>query len=157
MSKCKVLSTNHVGLVVEDLDRFIMIMTGLFDYMVVDRGPRDRIMQAQVTNHPEPIVDIAYLEGGGFVLEVLCYSQTSDIASYKPRPVDVGHWHLSINIEDLEMVRKEAKAYNLSEVGKMIVVNSGPNKGNKIIYLATPEGVIIELTQKDGRNFPMAE
>ena len=46
------------------------------------------------------------------------------------------------------MVRKEAQAYDLSEVGKMIVVNAGPNKGNKIVYLATPEGVIIELTQK---------
>jgi len=148
MSKAKVLSTNHVGLVVEDLNRVIKIMTELFDYTVMDRGPRDREVQAQVTNHPEPIVDIAYLEGGGFVLEVLCYAQTTGTASYKPRPVDVGHWHLSINIEDMEMVRKEAKSYGLTEVGKMIVVNAGPNKGNKIVYLATPEGVIIELTQK---------
>lgn len=148
MSRCKVLSTNHVGLVVQDLDRFITIMTGLFDYTVLDRGPRDRVVQAQVTNHPDPIVDIAYLQGGGFVLEVLCYAQTSGTASYRPRPVDVGHWHLSINIEDMEMVRKEAKAYGLTEVGQMIVVNAGPNKGNKIVYLATPEGVIIELTQK---------
>lgn len=148
MSKCKVLSTNHVGLVVEDLDRFVAIMTGLFDYEVLDRGTRDRVVQSQVTNHPDPIVDIAYLEGGGFVLEVLSYSQTSGTASYKPRPVDVGHWHLSINIEDMEMVRREAQAYGLTEVGQMIVVSAGPNKGNKIVYLATAEGVIIELTQK---------
>lgn len=148
MSKCKVLSTNHVGLVVADLDRFVAIMTGLFDYKVLDRGTRDRVVQSQVTNHPDPIVDIAYLEGGGFVLEVLSYSQTSGTASYKPRPVDVGHWHLSINIEDMEMVRREAQAYGLTEVGQMIVVTAGPNKGNKIVYLATEEGVIIELTQK---------
>lgn len=38
MSKCKVLSTNHVGLVVEDLDRFLTIMTELFDYRVLDGG-----------------------------------------------------------------------------------------------------------------------
>ncbi len=148
MNECKVLSTNHVGMVVEDLDRFITIMTGLFDYTVLDRGPRGRVVQAKVTNHPDPIVTIAYLEGGGFVLEVLCYSQTSGTASYKPRPVDVGHWHLSINIEDMAKVRKEAKAYGLTEVGQMITVNAGPNKSNKIIYLATAEGVIIELTQK---------
>jgi hypothetical protein len=148
MGRCKGLSTNHVGLVVEDPDRFITIMTGLFDYTLLDRGTRDRVVQAQVTNHPDPVVDIAYLQGGGFVLEVLCYAQTSGTASYKPRPVDIGHWHLSLNIEDMEMASKEAQAYGLTEVGQMIVVNAGPNKGNKIIYLATAEGVIIELTQK---------
>lgn len=148
MSKCKVLSTNHVGLVVEDLDRFLAIMTGLFDYRVVDRGTRDVTVQSQVTNHPQAIVEIAYLEGGAFVLEVLCYAQTSGTAAYRPRPVDVGHWHLSINIEDIELARSEAQAYGLIEVGEMITVSAGPNKGNKIVYLATPEGIIIELTQK---------
>ena len=148
MSKCKVLSTNHVGLVVEDLDRFIHIMTDLFDYKLLDRGTRDKVVQTQVTNFPNAFVDIAYIEGGGFVLEVLCYGQSEGTDSFKPRPVDVGHWHLSINIEDIEMVKSEAKGYGLTEVGQMITVNAGPNKGNKIIYLATPEGVIIELTQK---------
>lgn len=148
MSRCKVLSTNHVGLVVEDLDRFLTIMTELFDYRVLDRGTRDRVVQSQVTNFPNAIVDIAYLEGGDFVLEVLCYAQSVGTDSYKPRPVDVGHWHLSINIEDMEMVRNEAKAYGLTELGEMITVNAGPNKGNKIVYLATPDGIIIELTQK---------
>jgi len=148
MSKCKVLSTNHVGLVVEDLDRFIHIMTELFDYKVLDRGTRDKVVQTRVTNFPNAIVDIAYLEGGGFVLEVLCYAQSDGTDSFKPRPVDVGHWHLSINIEDIEMVKSEAKGYGLTEVGQLITVNAGPNKGNKIVYLATPEGIIIELTQK---------
>lgn len=86
MGRCKGLSTNHVGLVVEDPDRFITIMTGLFDYTLLDRGTRDRVVQAQ--------------------------------------------------------------AYGLTEVGQMVVVNAGPHKGNKIISLATAEGVIIELIQK---------
>ncbi len=46
------------------------------------------------------------------------------------------------------MAKSEAKGYGLTEVGQLITVNAGPNKGNKIVYLATPEGIIIELTQK---------
>lgn len=148
MSKCAVLSTNHVGLVVEDLDRFLKIMTELFDYEILDRGPRDIKVQSKVTHYPQAEVEIAYIAGGGFTLEVLCYSQTEGVEIFKPRVVDVGHWHLSINIEDIEKVRNAAKSYELCEIGDLISVGSGPNKGNQIIYLSTPEGIVIELTQQ---------
>ncbi|WP_320122761.1 VOC family protein [uncultured Sphaerochaeta sp.] len=148
MSKYAVLSTNHVGLVVEDLDRFLKIMTELFDYTVIDRGPREVSVQSKVTNCPQAQVEIAYITGGGFTLEVLCYAHTEGIKLYKPRVVDVGHWHLSINIEDISKVRIAAKSYGLCEIGELITVGNGPNKGNQIIYLCTPEGIVIELTQQ---------
>ena len=148
MSQFKVLSTNHVGLVVDDLDGFINMMTGLFDYHVLHRGTRDVAVQSRVTNHPDSIVDIAYIEGGGFVLEVLSYAQCLGVKSYRPRPVDVGHWHLSINIDDIVSICDEVKDYGLTEVGELITVNAGPNQGNRIVYVATKEGVVIELIQK---------
>jgi len=148
MSQFKVLSTNHVGLVVGDLDGFINMMTELFDYHVLHRGPRDVVVQSRVTNHPDSFVDIAYIEGGGFVLEVLSYAQSPGTKSYKPRPVDVGHWHLSINIDDIVSICAAAKDYGLTEVGALITVNNGPNQGNRIVYLSTKEGIVIELIQK---------
>ncbi|MGH0054108.1 MAG: hypothetical protein ACQ5SW_12020, partial [Sphaerochaetaceae bacterium] len=77
-----------------------------------------------------------------------CYAQTKGVQTFTPRVVDVGHWHLSINIEDIEKTRSEAKAYGLHELGSLITVGNGPNKGNKILYMGTPEGIVIELTQK---------
>lgn len=148
MSECRVLSTNHVGLVVEDLNRFLVIMTELFDYTVLDRGPRDIGVQSQVTGHPDATVEIAYISGGGFTLEVLCYAQTSGTARYQPKVVDIGHWHLSINIEDIEKTRRAAATFGLKELGSLITVSSGPNKGNKILYLSTVEGIVIELTER---------
>jgi hypothetical protein len=32
-------------------------------------------------------------------------------------------------------------------VGEKITVTSGPNRGNQIIFMATPEGVIFEFIQ----------
>lgn len=148
MSDCHVLSTNHVGLVVEDLDRFLVIMTELFDYTVLDRGPRDIAIQSKVTGHPDANAEIAYISGGGFTLEVICYAQTAGTARYQPKVVDIGHWHLSINIEDIEKTRKDAARYGLREMGSLITVTAGPNKGNKILYLGTPEGIVIELTER---------
>ena len=62
--------------------------------------------------------------------------------------VDIGHWHLSINIEDIEKTRKDAARYGLKELGSLIMVTAGPNKGNKILYLGTQEGIVIELTER---------
>lgn len=147
MGQHRVLSTNHTGLVVEDLDRFIGIMTGLFNYEVVDRGARNVAQQSRVTGHKDAKAEIVYLKGGGYLIEAICYRETGGTKAYRPRPVDIGHWHLSINIEEIDQVRKDAKQYGMIEVGEKIVVNAGPNQGNQIIYLATQEGIIIELTQ----------
>lgn len=147
MSKFKVLATNHTGIVVASLDPFLRMMTELLDYEVVARGPRDVANQSKVTGHPDAKVEIAYLKGGNYLLEIICYDQTEGTAAYKPRPVDIGHWHLSINVEDIEALRAEAPAYGLAEIGQKITVNAGPNQGNQILYLSTPEGVILEFTQ----------
>lgn len=147
MGKHRVLSTNHVGLVVEDLDRFIGIMTGLFDYEVADRGPRDIEQQSRVTGHKDAKAEIAYLKGGGSVLEIVCYSGTGGTKAYQPRPVDVGHWHLSINVEDIDGLREDAKNYGMREMGEKITVTAGPNRGNRIIFMATQEGIIFEFAQ----------
>lgn len=147
MGRHRVLGTNHTGLVVKDLDRFIGIMTGLLDYEVADRGPRDVERQSRVTGHKDAKVEIAYLKGGGYVLEIICYRETKDTKAYRPRPVDIGHWHLSINVEDIEGIRADAKQYGMVEAGEKIIVSAGPNQGNQIIYMATPEGVIFEFTQ----------
>jgi catechol 2,3-dioxygenase-like lactoylglutathione lyase family enzyme len=152
MGSHRVLSANHTGLVVEDLDRFIGMMTGLFDYEVVDRGPRDIEKQSRVTGYKDAKVEIAYLKGGGALLEIICYRETDGTKAYRPRPVDIGHWHLSINIEEIDKVRDDAKGYGMAEVGEKITVTNGPNKGNQIIYLASPEGVVFELTQLASRS-----
>ena len=148
MSECRVLSTNHVGLVVEDLDRFLVIMTELFNYTILDRGPRDVAIQSLVTGHPDANAEIAYITAGGFTLEVICYAKTAGASWYQPKVVDIGHWHLSINIEDIEKTRKAAATYGLRELGSLITVTAGPNKGNKILYLGTQEGLVIELTER---------
>lgn len=149
MGEFHVTSTNHVGIVVEDLDRFANIMTGLFDYRMVDRGGRDVRKQELLTGCKGADVEIAYLKGGGFTIEIQCYAKrTPGTKAYKPRVVDVGHWHLSINVEDLEAIRKRAGSYGLTEEGEEITVSAGPNKGNKILFLRTPEGVVLELTEK---------
>jgi len=145
----KVISTNHIGFVVEDLDGFINIMTNLLDYKQVDRGLRDVERQSKVTGHKNAHAEIVYLSGGDFLLEVICYKGTKDTRTYKPLPVDVGHWHLSINIEDIEAVRKEAAKYGMIEIGEKISVNAGPNKGNQILYMTSSDGIIFEFTQKN--------
>ena len=70
----------------------------------------------------------------------------ADRTIYKPRCVDVGHWHLSINVEDIDKTTQAALDRGCTKVGEQITVDAGPNKGNKIQYVALKDGLILELT-----------
>ena len=143
----KVLETNHTGITVQDLKYSVNYFTKVLGYDLVG-APASRSLtnMEKVTGVKGCHVEIAYLKGGGHVIELLHYSGPSDRKSYKPRCVDVGHWHLSINVDDLEMAIEESLKFGCTKVGDQITVDAGPNKGNKIQYIALKDGMIIEMT-----------
>ena len=65
--------------------------------------------------------------------------------------VDQGHFHLSFVVDDVEAVVAACKKYDrrirtLSP--DVMVVDQGPNKGNKIQFVVLPDGVHIEFTTR---------
>ena len=86
------------------------------------------------------------VKGGGHAIELLQYNGPEDRKAYRPRCVDVGHWHLSINIDDIDIATEEALKFGCTKVGGQITVDAGPNKGNKIQYIAAKDGMVVEMT-----------
>jgi len=147
MASVKVYETNHTGITVQDLDYSIKFFTEVLGYELISpRAPRGLKNQETVTGVKGAAVEIAYVKGGGHALELLQYSGPADRTIYKPRCVDVGHWHLSINVDDVEAATQAALDYGCVKVGDQITVDAGPNKGNKIQYVALKDGLILELT-----------
>lgn len=81
-----------------------------------------------MTGHPDAKVEITYLEGGGYVAEVICYAKMKGSAMYKPPPVDLGYLHLSINVENIEGVRCEITRFGLLEIGEKLQPMQAPSK-----------------------------
>ncbi len=147
MSLVKVLETNHTGITVQDLDYTIRFFTKVLGYdLIGERTPRGLTNMEKVTGVKKCHVEIAYIKGGGHTIELLQYNGPKDRQIYKPRCVDVGHWHLSINVEDLDVATEESLRFGCTKVGGQIIVDGGPNKGNKIQYIALKDGIIIEMT-----------
>jgi catechol 2,3-dioxygenase-like lactoylglutathione lyase family enzyme len=147
MGIVKVYETNHTGITVQDLDYSIRYFIEVLGYELLSpRAPRGLKNQQAVTGVAGADVEIAYVKGGGHALELLQYNGPADRTAYKPRCVDVGHWHLSINVEDIEIATQASLDFGCTKVGEQITVDAGPNKGNKIQYIALKDGLTLELT-----------
>lgn len=147
MTSVRVLETNHTGITVQDLDYSVSFFTNVLGYdLIAERAPRGLTNSEKVTGVKGSHVEIAYLKGGGHTIELLQYNGPADRQIYKPRCVDVGHWHLSINVEDINVATEESLKFGCTKVGDQIVVDGGPNKGNKVQYIALRDGMIIEMT-----------
>ena len=143
----KVLDTNHTGITVLDLNYTVGYFTKVLGYELVgEPASRSLANLERLTGVKGCHVEIAYIKGGGHTIELLQYSGPDDRLVYKPRCVDVGHWHLSINVEDLDAATEESLRFGCSKVGDQIIVDEGPNKGNKIQYIALKDGIVVELT-----------
>ena len=113
--------------------------------LIGERAPRSLTNMEKVTGVEDCQVEIAYVKGGGHVIELLQYNGPDDRQIYKPRCVDVGHWHLSINVEDIDVATEESLKFGCSKVGDQITVDRGPNKGNKVQYIALKDGMTIMM------------
>jgi catechol 2,3-dioxygenase-like lactoylglutathione lyase family enzyme len=155
MNGFKVIDTFHTGICVEDLDFNIGFFTQVLGYGLIDRAPRDPKNQSFITGVPGAEVEVAYLQGPGHRVELLCYSGPADRKSYQPRMVDAGHFHLALVVDDVEAAAARSMAYDqrITTLSPTYMeVDQGPNKGNRIIFIKLPGGLIIEFTTQKSRN-----
>lgn len=143
--------TFHTGFCVGDLDWTIEFFQKVLKFTLMDKAPRDPRNQSFVTGTPGAEVMVAYMECAGHQVEMQAYSGPADRTAYRPRMVDVGHFHLSFVVDDVDAVVTACKAYDRrirSLSPSPLIVDQGPNKGNKIQFIVLPDGVHIEFTTR---------
>lgn len=151
MNNFTVRRTFHTGICVADLDWSVAFFTKVLGYKLINRAPRDPRNQSFISGVEGAKVEIAYISGHGHGLELLCHSGPEDRVHYRPRMVDVGHFHICLVVDDVEAAVAACQAFDeritpLSPVPKL--VDQGPNKGNSIQFITLPDGVILEFTTR---------
>jgi catechol 2,3-dioxygenase-like lactoylglutathione lyase family enzyme len=141
----------HTGFCVGDLDWTIGFFQNVLGFTLIDKAPRDPRNQSFVSGVPGAHVMIAYMDCAGHSLELQEYSGPADRQGYRPRMVDIGHFHLSYVVDDVEAVVAACKKYDprirtLSP--QPLEVDQGPNRGNKIQFVVLPDGVHLEFTTR---------
>jgi catechol 2,3-dioxygenase-like lactoylglutathione lyase family enzyme len=122
-------------------------------FELLDKAPRDTKNQSFVSGILDADVVIAYMQCPGHQLALFQYSGPEGRATHKPRMVDVGHFHLSFVVDDIDAVVAACKSYD-GRIRTLSVtpmaVDQGPNKGNTIQFVVLPDGVHIEFTTRKG-------
>jgi catechol 2,3-dioxygenase-like lactoylglutathione lyase family enzyme len=130
---------NHVGLCVTDLARsrrFYEEVLG-FEFWR-DLEPPDA-MVSRLVGIPEPVgVKVVYLRLGGFVLELMHYTDAGSVDPARPRVMnEVGLTHLSVSVEDIDATAAKALACGGSVLPETHV--------GAAVMIRDPDGQLLEL------------
>jgi catechol 2,3-dioxygenase-like lactoylglutathione lyase family enzyme len=143
---------HHVGLTVSDLEQSIRFYRDLLGLGVRERdeiagGPIESI--TGVAGGRVRIADLDF--GGGSTLELTQYLAPPGGAVH-PRPVDAGHVHVGIEVDDIEAVYARLMTAGVVTRSKpTALVDAGPFwSGAKVVHALDPDGVTVELVEMPG-------
>jgi catechol 2,3-dioxygenase-like lactoylglutathione lyase family enzyme len=151
MHKIAVKECYHLGICVQNLDWTLNFFQDVLGAEVLDISPRDPKNQSFVTGVDNIEVTIGYVQCHGQLIEFMEYRGEIALEHHKPRMVDVGHFHLCFRVENLQDAVAVCKSYDdriTTLSPEPLIVDSGPNKGNGVILVVLPDGMMIEFSGK---------
>lgn len=143
------ITVNHTGITVANLDHSEAMFQELLGFVTISRAPRDPAVISRVIGVDGAMVEVAYLRNGTATIELLCYSSPAGRGDFRPRPCDLGSLHMAFNVDDLNAIVMKSRDWSLEMMGEIAVVNAGPNKGARIVYMRDRrDGLVLEFIQK---------
>jgi catechol 2,3-dioxygenase-like lactoylglutathione lyase family enzyme len=144
----RVRRIHHVGITVANLDRSLAFYRDLLGMRLIGLSVDEdvgAILGKQVAG-----VRIADLDvGNDQILELLEYgSENGDVRNYGPDAV--GSCHLSLEVGDLTSVLSRLASAGFTPMGEPTPLTiGGVWEGCTVIYLRDPDGIILELLERD--------
>jgi catechol 2,3-dioxygenase-like lactoylglutathione lyase family enzyme len=149
----------HVGVAVEDLDAAVEFYRVFLRAEPIGTFESDRKpFLDRLVGYEARMREVLFPLGDGY-LELLEYSEPAPERA-NPDSYNIGHMHLCVEVDDLEAeyerLRDAALGIEFRSDGPVTVPDSEPDfKGERYLYLRTPDGSTFELYQaagKDGAN-----
>jgi catechol 2,3-dioxygenase-like lactoylglutathione lyase family enzyme len=147
MPNLKVLGFNHTSFTVSDLDRSIAFFRDLLGFELKSRGPRNGKLIERLTGIEGVSITIAFLAGPGHTVELIEYASPPGRGSFLPRMCDTGASHIALDVDGLDAAIEGSRDYGFQPLGEIITVDGGPNKGRRIVYLRSQDGITVEFLE----------
>lgn len=148
MKDFSVVKTVHMGMVVGELEWTVPFFRDVFGFELIDTSPRDVKNQSFITGVEGAQATISYMQSPGLLLEIVQYTNPPDRIHHRPKMVEVGHYHICLLVDDIDAAVTACLAYDgrISFLSSSpMEVDKGPNRGNKVIVMRLPDGVMVEL------------
>jgi len=133
----RIISADHTGITVSNLERSLAFWRDVLGEMAEQiTGVKGAELKLAVVKAP-----------GGHKIELLEYLAPPDRKRTDVRPCDVGHIHVALVVDDLDVVLERIVAASWKAAGKAQTLKTGPNAGKRVVYVRDPDGTTIEFMQ----------
>jgi catechol 2,3-dioxygenase-like lactoylglutathione lyase family enzyme len=149
MSKGKIVSADHTGITVSNLERSLTFWRDVLGFEFSHRTNQKGEMAEQITGVKHAELKLAVLKApNGHKIELLEYLAPASRRKDKNlRPCDVGHVHIALTVENLESLLQKIAKSDWKAAGEPQTLTTGPNAGKRVIYVRDPDGTTIEFME----------
>jgi catechol 2,3-dioxygenase-like lactoylglutathione lyase family enzyme len=148
MNSLKILGADHTGITVSDLERSLAFWRDVLGFELSHTAHQTGEMAEQITGVKGAELKLAVVKApGGHKIELLEYLAPPDRKRADVRPCDVGHIHVALVVDDLDVVLERIVAAGWKAAGKAQTLKTGPNAGKRVVYVRDPDGATIEFME----------
>ncbi|HEX4665706.1 MAG TPA: VOC family protein [Chthoniobacterales bacterium] len=147
MPAAAVLSVDHTGFTVSDLERSLAFWRDVLGFELSHRPHQTGTLASEITGVPGADISIAVMKGYGHKIELLQYSAPDDRKHVRLRPCDVGFVHVALLVQNLDALLDRIAASGWNAAGVPQTLTAGPNAGKRVVYVRDPDGTTIEFMQ----------
>jgi len=147
MARIQVTGFNHTSFTVTNLENCVGFFRDLLGFELESMGPRAPGVIEGISGIPGARITVAMLDGYGHRMELIEYNGPENRGSYLPPVCDAGATHIALNVADMDAALEGAREYGFAPLGKVILVDAGPNKGRRVVYLRNPDGLTVEFLE----------
>jgi catechol 2,3-dioxygenase-like lactoylglutathione lyase family enzyme len=137
----------HVGLTVTCLDAEVETWTSVFGAGLVRRVAFGGPATEQVTGVPGAQLEAAVVELDGLSVELLQYQSPQTARPAQP-PNAPGSMHCAIYVRDIDATVAALEQRGWAVRGAIAQIRGGAADGNRTCYMVTPDGHLLEMTQR---------
>ena len=147
-----IISADHTGITVSDLERSLAFWRDVLGFELSHTAHQTGEMAEQITGVKGAELKLAVVKApGGHKIELLEYLAPPDRKRADVRPCDVGHIHVALVVDDLDVVLERIVAAGWKAAGKTQTLKTGPNAGKRVVYVRDPDGTTIEFMETVGK------
>ncbi len=142
---------HHLGITVAQLDRSLAFYRDLLGLGVLGISADEDV--GAIVGLPGARVRVADLDAqDGQIIELLEYRSAGGDPSARG-PDTVGSCHLSLQVADLRSVLARLAAAGFMPVGEPAKLHGGVWQDCTVVYVRDPDGVFVELIEKDAGGY----
>ena len=146
----RILAADHTGITVSNLERALAFWHDALGFEYSHGAHQKGKMAEEIIGVRGAELKLAVVKTpSGHKIELLEYLAPPDRKKrLYLRPCDVGHIHVALVVDDLDLVLKKISASGWKAAGRPQRLKAGPNVGKRVVYVCDPDGTTIEFMER---------